>query len=215
MHNVTSDSPPGDNARVKKSAAANTDFYIRIPIQDVECPDLISVQVREPGDKSDRPLFCGNYLVLVGKCREFVARGARVLPEFIQGPPRPVLDTFYADLMKAPRPLQPSPSTDQHQPGAKLDNGKVRLGLIMKDFHSALYVVAQVATFGAEKYTPHGWFSVPNGIERYTDAMYRHLNDDAGGVWRDPESQLPHLAHAAWNALAVLELELRKAETQG
>lgn len=95
---------------------------------------------------------------------------------------------------------------DQHTPGAKLDHGKVRLGLVLRGFAKAILWVAKVGTFGANKYTPNGWLEVENGIERYTDAMYRHLNAYERGEEIDPESGLPHLAHAAWNALAVLEL---------
>lgn len=94
---------------------------------------------------------------------------------------------------------------DQHQPGAKLDAGKLRMGLVIDGFANALKAVGEVGTFGAEKYTPNGWVDVPNGIERYKDAMYRHLLSE--GV--DEESGLEHLAHAAWNVLAVLELTIR------
>ena len=46
------------------------------------------------------------------------------------------------------------------------------------------------------------------------DAMMRHLlamDVDPDGL--DPETGLPHLAHIAWNALAVLELQARRKET--
>ncbi|WP_374492785.1 dATP/dGTP diphosphohydrolase domain-containing protein [Brachymonas sp.] len=95
-----------------------------------------------------------------------------------------------------------------HQPGAKLDAGKNRLGLVMQGFPRALQAVGHVATYGAEKYTPDGWKSVPNGIERYTDAMYRHLLAEATGELQDQDTRLLHAAHAAWNALARLELLL-------
>jgi hypothetical protein len=36
----------------------------------------------------------------------------------------------------------------------------------------------------------------------------RHLLAQAAGEINDPESGLPHAAHAAWNALAVLELSI-------
>lgn len=77
-----------------------------------------------------------------------------------------------------------------HEPGAKADAGKVQAG-VLGDFALALLAVAEVGTHGAVKYTRGGWEQVPNGAERYTD------------------SGLSHKAHAAWNALAVLELELR------
>lgn len=98
---------------------------------------------------------------------------------------------------------------DPHTPGAKLDAGKTRTGLMVSGFHNALSSVAEVTTFGAAKYTPNGWLTVPNAIDRYTDAAYRHLLAN-NNHRNDPESNIPHLAHAIWNLLAVLELELRK-----
>lgn len=101
---------------------------------------------------------------------------------------------------------------DRHAPGAKLDAGKVRLGLVLHDFARALTAVGEVGTFGATKYSAHGWLSVPEGAERYTDAMYRHLFAEARGETHDPDSGLAHAAHAAWNALARLELALIEKE---
>lgn len=99
---------------------------------------------------------------------------------------------------------------DAHEPGAKLDSGKIQAGLLGL-FSRALLAVAEVGTFGATKYARGGWQSVENGIERYDDAKVRHMlkgyyEDD------DPDSGLSHAAHEAWNALAKLELMLRKTE---
>ena len=96
--------------------------------------------------------------------------------------------------------------------GIKLDQGKPRASLVVHGFARALLSVSEVATFGAEKYTANGWVSVPNGLERYTDAMYRHLLAEAAGQHCDAESGLVHAAHAAWCALARLELMLRDEE---
>lgn len=104
--------------------------------------------------------------------------------------------------------------TGQHAPGVKLDKGKPRAGLVLGGFSRALLAVADVGTFGAQKYTPHGWLSVPHGIERYTDAMVRHQLAEASGEQTDSESGLSHAAHAAWNALARLELLLAEAKAR-
>jgi len=40
--------------------------------------------------------------------------------------------------------------------------------------------------------------------------MYRHLLKEHIGEQRDKDTQLLHAAHAAWNALARLELMLRE-----
>lgn len=98
---------------------------------------------------------------------------------------------------------------DAHAPGAKLDAGKVEFGLIQVDMARALRQVARVATYGAKKYSRGGWLEVPEGRRRYTNALYRHLNAEATGELYDPDTQIEHAAHAAWNALARLELLLR------
>jgi hypothetical protein len=94
--------------------------------------------------------------------------------------------------------------------GAKLDAGKNRLGLVMFGFSRALQEVGRVGTFGANKYSDNGWMEVPNGEARYTDAMLRHLLKEAEGEEIDAESGLRHAAQVAWNALARLELKLRR-----
>lgn len=93
---------------------------------------------------------------------------------------------------------------DPHQPGAKLDAGKPDMSLLI-DFSVALREVAKVGDFGAQKYTRGGWLQVPNGYTRYTAAMLRHT---FVGSPIDDESGLLHAAHAAWNALARLEMLL-------
>lgn len=62
--------------------------------------------------------------------------------------------------------------------GIKHDHGKPRVSLVVHGFARALLEVSAVATFGAEKYSAHGWVSVPHGCERYTDVVYR-----LGGEW--------------------------------
>lgn len=91
---------------------------------------------------------------------------------------------------------------EAHTAGAKLDRGKLRAGLVLRGFKDALVGVSRVGTFGAAKYSDNGWKSVSNGYSRYEDALYRHLLAD--GV--DEQSNLPHLYHAAWNILAMIQL---------
>lgn len=98
---------------------------------------------------------------------------------------------------------------DQHQPGAKVDAGKVRMHLITGGMARAITEVAKVGTFGAAKYTDGGWVEVPDGFRRYEDAQQRHAAYRHMGEVIDPDSKLLHLAHEAWNALAKLDLYLR------
>ena len=104
-------------------------------------------------------------------------------------------------------------SGNLHVPGAKDDKAKPMAGVLL-DFSRALQTVVDVGTYGAKKYTRGGWATAPEGSQRYLDAMMRHLlamDVDPDGL--DPETGLPHLAHVAWNALAVLELQARRKET--
>jgi hypothetical protein len=93
-----------------------------------------------------------------------------------------------------------------HSPGAKLDAGKTRLGLVLLGFSRALQAVGEVGTFGARKYTEDGWLEVENGQARYTDALLRHLMSEARGEKLDSDSGLRHAAQVAWNALARLDI---------
>lgn len=99
-----------------------------------------------------------------------------------------------------------------HTPGAKDDSVKPRTDLVLGGFSRALWEVSQVGTFGANKYTDNGWMEVPNGIERYLNALLRHYFKYRMGEVYDPESGLLHLSHLAWNSLAVLELYSRESE---
>lgn len=99
---------------------------------------------------------------------------------------------------------------DQHEPGAKTDAGKPDLSLLIL-FGRALTAVGEVGTYGAEKYTRGGWQTVPDGINRYTAALLRHVFQEQTDRY---DSDLPvlHAAQVAWNALARLELILREEE---
>ena len=92
--------------------------------------------------------------------------------------------------------------------GVKHDQGKP-MAQVLGDFSRALIGVAEVGTFGANKYTRGGWQTVPNGEQRYYDAAWRHLLQ-ANQEECDSESNLSHLEHAAWNLLAVIELKKRE-----
>ena len=81
--------------------------------------------------------------------------------------------------------------------GLKFDAGKLRYSLIPPEATRAL---AEVLTFGARKYAPNSWQTVPNAPERYLDALMRHLEAHRSGELYDPESNLPHVYHLLCNA---------------
>jgi hypothetical protein len=72
--------------------------------------------------------------------------------------------------------------------------------------------VSEISTFGAKKYAWAGWEKVDDGINRYSDAMMRHIFKEGMGEETDPDSGLLHAAHTAWGAMARLELILRERE---
>lgn len=99
--------------------------------------------------------------------------------------------------------------------GRKLDAGKSPLLQgVLAYFPNALAAVGKVSEYGKEKYKlqyeDKNWSRVEGGLGRYGDALARHTTRHAAGESHDPESRLLHVAHAAWNALAVLELVLRR-----
>ena len=96
----------------------------------------------------------------------------------------------------------------------KGDKGKVRMSLLLASMAPAVKAVAEVLTFGAEKYSAESWKQVINAEERYTDALYRHLNAIHSGEEVDSESGLLHLSHVACNAMFLLSLHLEKENGQ-
>lgn len=94
----------------------------------------------------------------------------------------------------------------------KFDGGKILGSVIFQDFPKSINETLGVATFGANKYERSSWKTVKDGETRYLDALFRHILAYAGGEQNDPESGFAHLAHAAWNCLAVLELIKEKNE---
>lgn len=90
---------------------------------------------------------------------------------------------------------------------AKDDKGKPQCRLVPSEI---VRCIARVREFGLKKYgDPNNWKNVE--VERYQDAMYRHLLayiDDPKG--KDEESGLPHLWHLACNVAFLCELDKRE-----
>lgn len=85
--------------------------------------------------------------------------------------------------------------------GLKHDAGKLRFDLIPP---RPLEDLARVYTMGAAKYADRNW---ERGLAwgRVFGAIMRHLWAFWRGEDLDPESGLPHLAHAAWGCFSLLE----------
>lgn len=98
--------------------------------------------------------------------------------------------------------------------GKKYDEGKNRMGLVLQGFSNALWEVGRVGTFGCSKYGEGNWQYLENGIDRYKDALFRHLFQWLQGEEIDKESGIKHLSHALWNLSAVLEFTLRNEKKE-
>lgn len=103
-----------------------------------------------------------------------------------------------------PSPDCPAPSVPL---GLKLDSQKNRWDLLP---FGALESVVRVLTFGAAKYSAGNWRHVDDWQSRYFAAALRHLVAYEQGEVTDPESGLPHLAHAICCALFMLDLSKGK-----
>lgn len=148
--------------------------------------------------------------VTIGRCGSVKLSKARELTKKTIG--------RLAEIKNSELPIN-KPESDpsgksQHEPGAKNDSGKVRVGLVFEGFARALWAVCEVGTEGAAKYSDNGWLEVEAGKERYTDAQLRHFLKGAMGEEIDPDFDLLHMAHEAWNSLAKLELKLREIEAK-
>ena len=78
-------------------------------------------------------------------------------------------------------------------PGWKDDDQKVRLDLIP---HELTFGLGHVLTFGAHKYGDRNWEAGMRWGRVYA-ALQRHLTLFWSGELADPETGMPHLAHAA------------------
>ena len=84
--------------------------------------------------------------------------------------------------------------------GRKDDAGKPRWDLLP---WRELEAVVDVLTYGADKYADNGWQEVPAPINRYFAAALHHVSAYRQGEDLDPDSGLPHLAHAICSLLFV------------
>lgn len=100
--------------------------------------------------------------------------------------------------------------------GLKFDQDKLRYDLYPLEAYEGC---TKVLTFGAKKYAPNGWKTVPDAKNRYYAALIRHLNaqkqftDNGGkGLALDDESGLPHLDHAQCCLIFLREISKNEVE---
>lgn len=91
--------------------------------------------------------------------------------------------------------------------GKKFDSEKLKVELLYSTLVNELEDVAKVLTFGANKYGRNNWQELDEGFERYSAALFRHINARLKGQHNDPESGLTHLSHAACCLLFMMHLD--------
>ncbi len=78
----------------------------------------------------------------------------------------------------------------------------------------AIYEISKVMGYGAGKYEPNNWRRVVGWRWRYFGALFRHTVAWWLGEKNDPETGMPHLAHAACCVMFMLENDLGVKEGQ-
>jgi hypothetical protein len=95
------------------------------------------------------------------------------------------------------------------EPALRYDVGKERFDLVPAD---SLFALVDVYTKGAAKYADRNW---EKGMSwsRCFGSLMRHAWKFWRGETNDPETGCHHMAHVAWNALALVSYDLRKVGT--
>ena len=87
--------------------------------------------------------------------------------------------------------------TMENEKFIKHDENKIKVSLLEPAF---VLGVAEVATFGANKYAKDNWKKCDD-LDRYKDAALRHLFAYLKGEKVDEETGLSHLYHASCNLM--------------
>ena len=92
--------------------------------------------------------------------------------------------------------------------GLRYNKNKIRFDLLEP---YAIEQLAKVFTKGAEKYEPNNWLKGMPWMD-VVASLKRHLNEFEQGVDFDEETNLYHMAHVAWNAMAIVSYYKHKPE---
>lgn len=140
----------------------------------------------------------------IGRCAFTTSSEERCLEEGLSSKcslPKGHTGGHYSGAFVPAHPEALAQSTERTGDFVKADMGKLPHELLP---FVALEQVSAVLAFGAKKYAAHRWRKIDKR-SRYFSATLRHLFAYAKGEDKDPESGLPHLAHAACSVLFLLE----------
>ena len=96
-------------------------------------------------------------------------------------------------------------------PATRMNQGKPLFSFIL-DFPKALLAFCRVKEVGAIKYERNDWKEGGKPDEEYLDAALRHMVEFKNGEQFASDTGCHHLAHAAWNLFALLELNVNEVE---
>lgn len=128
----------------------------------------------------------------------FVSVPAHAGKKYDSGKPRPSLLPVDVLLRACPGPMSTEACIVDFVAQEKWDDlllfVRRKLAPSGKGSYFGFLPIAAALTYGAEKYGQDNW----QGVEapRYVDAFWRHYIAFCDGEESDPESGLPHLAHA-------------------
>jgi len=97
---------------------------------------------------------------------------------------------------------------DRKETSKRYNSGKVEMHTLPI---LAVQEMCKVGMYGAEKYDSNNWRK-PTKTSQYLNCANRHLIKFMYGEDLDEESKCYHLAHAAWNCLALLEKIITKTQ---
>lgn len=103
-------------------------------------------------------------------------------------------------------PLKRKVATVDSDGGLRYDEGKVRLELIPVEWTLGL---GWVLTKGAEKYPARNW-ELGMKWSKMIASILRHIAKFMCGEKYDKETGCHHMAHAAWNCLALMSYDIRE-----
>lgn len=114
---------------------------------------------------------------------------------------------FKKFMQESQEKIYPDPDSMLQRQSKRMNAGKAPLSFLL-DFPKAVEAFARVKELGAAKYERDNWKLGNKPDEEYLDACLRHLVAYKAGEEFANDSGCHHIAHAAWNLFALLELNI-------
>lgn len=122
------------------------------------------------------------------------------------------VETIQKSIDSTTKPQQESTKINSDSIGKKYDSDKPRWDLADMDYFED---VVKVLGFGSKKYGDYNWELVDKARNRYFSALLRHIAAYKRGEVNDPETGLPHLAHAGCNLMFLNHFQKKAINENG